>query len=200
MGARVGRIIGVMAASLIWLAGCETTSSLNPFKLASNDASKSDASMADASKTDVETTGSVRPPVGATTPATPELLGADPNDDVSLAKRYFREGSYGLAEQRFRKAVELHPKDLEAWVGLAASYDRLRRFDLADRAYTQAIRLGGPTPEILNNQGFSYMLRGDFNRARNILNTAQAKDPRNPYIQNNLRMLDEAVRKKRAIN
>ena len=50
--------------------------------------------------------------------------------------------------------------------GLAASYDRLRRFDLADRAYAQAIRSSAPTPEILNNQGFSYMLRGDYGRAR----------------------------------
>jgi Flp pilus assembly protein TadD len=31
----------------------------------------------------------------------------------------------------------------------------LRRFDLADRAYGQAIRIVGPTAEILNNQGYS---------------------------------------------
>ena len=73
-------------------------------------------------------------------PVSPELLGTDPNDDLSVAKKYFRQGSYGLAERHFRKAVELHPRDAEAWLGLAASYDRLRRFDLADRAYAQAIR------------------------------------------------------------
>jgi len=66
--------------------------------------------------------------------ATPELLGADPNNDLSVGKKYFRQGSYGLAERQFRKAVELHPKHAEAWLRLAASYDRLRRFDLADRA------------------------------------------------------------------
>lgn len=195
MGARTGRVIGITAASLIWLAGCETTSSLNPFKFASTDATNSQAK----SETEPETTGTVPPPVGDP-PARPELLGADPNDDVSLAKSYFRQGSYGLAERHFRKAVELHPKQLEAWVGLAASYDRLRRFDLADRAYTQAIRLGGATPEILNNQGFSYMLRGDFGRARTTLLAAQAKDPASPYIQNNLRLLEQAVRKKKMVN
>jgi Flp pilus assembly protein TadD len=26
------------------------------------------------------------------------------------------------------------PEDAEAWIGLAASYDRVRRFDLADQA------------------------------------------------------------------
>ena len=131
---------------------------------------------------------------------TPELLGADPNDDLSIGKKYFRQGSYGLAERHFRKAVELHPRDAEAWVGLAASYDRLKRFDLADRAYAQAIKLIGPTPEIMNNQGFSYMLRGDYRRARATLLAAQAKDPNNPYIANNLRLLDESARKAKAIN
>ena len=67
-------------------------------------------------------------------------------------------------------------------MGLAASYDRLKRFDLADRAYAQAIRLVGATPEIMNNQGFSFMLRGDYARARAMLVAAQRKDPASPYM------------------
>ena len=94
------------------------------------------------------------------------LLGSDPNDDLSLGKKQYRAKNFGLAENHFRHAVELHPNDAEAWLGLAASCDRLRRFDLADRAYAQAIKIVGPVPEILNNQGYSYMLRGDYKRAR----------------------------------
>lgn len=116
-----------------------------------------------------------------------------------MGKRHYRENSFGLAEQHFRRAVEKGPKDVEAWVGLAASYDKLKRFDLADRAYAQAIRLVGPTAEILNNQGYSYLLRGDRRRARVILLQAQAKDPGNPYIQNNLTMLDESLREGAAV-
>src|SRR5262249_18841631 len=57
-----------------------------------------------------------------------------PSDDyLRMGKVYFREGNYGLAEEKFRKAVEVTPKDAEAWLGLAASYDQLRRFDLADK-------------------------------------------------------------------
>ena len=77
-----------------------------------------------------------------------------------------------------------------AWVGLAASYDRLGRFDLADRAYATAIRLVGETPDILNNMGYSYMLRGDLVRARQKLKLAQAREPNNPTIANNLKLLD----------
>ncbi len=193
MSAKAGRVLAITAASLVWLAGCETTSSLNPFKLMS-------ASAPDGQPADPASTGTVPPPFGETKPATPELLGADPADDLSVAKKYFRQGSYGLAERHFRKAVELHPKDAEAWLGLAASYDRLKRFDLADRAYAHAIRLVGAKPEILNNQGFSYILRGDYGRARTTLMAAQAKDPANPYIRNNLQMLGEIVSKRKSVN
>ena len=108
--------------------------------------------------------------------------------------------THHLAERHFRKAVELHPRDGEAWVCLAASYDRLKRFDLADRAYGQAIKILGHTPEIMNNQGFSYMLRGEHGRARSMLLAAQSKDPKSPFIANNLRLLDESGRKAKAIN
>jgi len=112
------------------------------------------------------------------------LSGASPfgflNDDVQRGKKYFRSNNFGLAEKSFRSAVEKHPNDAGAWVGLAASYDRLHRFDLADRAYAAALRLVGPTAEILNDQGFSYMLRGDYTRAHKKLEEARAKDPSNP--------------------
>jgi tetratricopeptide (TPR) repeat protein len=126
--------------------------------------------------------------------AAPGLSGDDPNDDLQKGKRYFRNNDFGLAEQSFRRAVENHPGDAEAWVDLAASYDRLHRFDLADRAYAGAIRLIGPTAQILNDQGFSYMLRGDYARAHSKLMLAQAKDPANPYIRANLQLLDQAYR------
>ena len=73
-------------------------------------------------------------------------------------------------------------------------------FDLADRAYTQAVRLIGPTPDIMNNQGFSYLLRGDYGRARSMLLAAQAKDPKSPYIANNIRLLEESAHKAKGIN
>ena len=186
MRLRIGRL-ALGAACLLWLAGCETVSKLT----------ESLHLPASLPTVDNLLTGSTEkgPP-----PVTPQLLGANPDDDLGVGKKYFQQGSYGLAERHFRKAVELHSRDAESWVGLAASYDRLRRFDLADRAYAQAIRIVGPTPEILNNQGFSYMLRGDFRRARATLLQARAKAPDNRYIQNNLRLLDASARKGKAVN
>ena len=117
-------------------------------------------------------------------------------DDLALAKNHFRAQNYGLAEMHFRRAVESSRGNAEAWIGLAASYDQLRRFDLADRAYAEAFRITGPTPEFLNNRGYSYMLRGDIRRASRDLSEAAAKAPDDERIQNNLRTLDQRARKK----
>ncbi|WGR92961.1 hypothetical protein MTX20_34860 [Bradyrhizobium sp. ISRA435] len=66
-----------------------------------------------------------------------------PSDEpVRLGLEAYNRGAYGIAQRYFKDAVEKSPKDVTAWVGLAASYDRIRRFDLADQAYAQAIRLG----------------------------------------------------------
>ena len=135
------------------------------------------------------------PPLGVPVEAeTPGLLGSDPNDELALGKKMYRTNNFGLAEQHFRKAVELHPRDAEAWLGLAASYDRLRRFDLADRAYGEASKIVGETVEILNNEGYSYMLRGDYRRARAKLLAADRKDPGNKYVANNLNLLAASAR------
>lgn len=114
-----------------------------------------------------------------------------PSDEpVRLGLEHFNRGSYGIAQRYFKDAVEKSPKDVTAWVGLAASYDRLRRFDLADQAYAQAIRLGGVTVQILNDQGYSLMLRGNLNGARRKFQQAYALDPTNPVIINNLELLN----------
>jgi len=175
MRAGVARLL-VVAACGVWVAGCESTQ------------------LGD-------TTGTVSTnPASAGIVATgSDVLGEDPKDDLSLGKLHYKEQNYGLAEKHFRKAVEAQPKAAEAWVGLAAAYDRLRRFDLADRAYEQAIALLGPTPEILNNQGFSLMLRGDYKTAKKKLLAAKAKAPDSPFIQNNLDLLAEVSGEKKGI-
>ena len=183
---RIARIFSVAAAGL-WLAACNTTGSNDIF------------ASADPAAPPAEPMASAMVADPAAPPPAPGLLGGDPSDDLSRGKLQYRARNYGLAEQHFRKAAELHPRDAEAWIGLAASYDQLKRFDLADRAYAQAIRIVGPTVEILNNQGYSYMLRGDYARAHAALLTAQRKAPDNQYVANNMRLLAESQRTGKAI-
>ena len=114
-----------------------------------------------------------------------------PSDEpLRMGLEQFNRGNYGIAQRYFKDAVEKAPKDVTAWTGLAASYDRLRRFDLADQAYAHAIHLGGETVQILNDQGYSYMLRGDLSRARRKFEKAYTLDPTNRTIANNLTLLN----------
>lgn len=108
---------------------------------------------------------------------------------VEIGKRYYRHGQYGLAEQAFREAVEQDHNDAEAWLGLAASYDRLRRFDRARQAYDIVVKLAGRTPTVLNNLGYHYFLSGDRVRARDTLVAALRDDPENEHIRNNLALV-----------
>jgi Flp pilus assembly protein TadD len=114
------------------------------------------------------------------------------DEPLRMAIEHFNRGQYGLAERYFRDATEKAPKDPTAWIGLAAAYDRIGRFDLADRAYVYAIRLVGETTEILNNQGYSYMLRGDLGNARRKFLKAYEREPNNPTIANNLQLLNSS--------
>jgi Flp pilus assembly protein TadD len=108
---------------------------------------------------------------------------------VEVGKRYYRHGHYGLAEKAFRQAVEKDHNNAEAWLGLAASYDRLRRFDRARQAYDVLVKLVGRTPTVLNNLGYHYFLSGDRARARETWISALRADPENEHIRNNLALV-----------
>ena len=182
------------AACLLGLTGCESANKT----LAFLHFSQSETAAGNASSAPrPETTGSIA--ADAQVAAAEPLAPGDPNDDLNLGKRHYRANNFGLAERYFRRAVEKGPgdtsRDAEAWLGLAASYDWLRRFELADRAYARAIKILGPTPEILNNQGYSYLLRGDYRHAREKLAAARDLDPGNPFIQNDLDLLANSARR-----
>jgi len=187
-------LVAALCATL--LAGCDKTS--QQFEISSSDPNPYGI---EPGSPGVVTNASFAPevPADAQPVAGPGLLGRDQKDDLNIGKQHFRDRQYGLAERHFRRAVEMSPRDAEAWIGLAASYDRLKRFGEADRAYTQAIAILGPTPEILNNQGFSYLLRGDYKRARAKFFAAREKDPANPRIQRNIELMEASLREGKGV-
>lgn len=111
--------------------------------------------------------------------------------DLQAGKSQFRDANYGLAEKHFRKAVELRADNAEAWMGLAASYDQLGRFDFADRAYDQLLKVAGRQPQVVNNMGYSKLLRGDRKSARKLLMEAEAAMPGDPVVAANLALLSK---------
>ena len=46
---------------------------------------------------------------------------------------------------------------------------------------------------MLNNLGYSYLLRGNLDRSRKTLEAAYKSDPSNPYILNNIDILNQRL-------
>ncbi len=122
-----------------------------------------------------------------------ELAYVPASEPFRFGLQHFSRGNYGLAERYFRDVVEKDPNNADAWIGLAGSYDHIGRFDLADRAYRMAIRLAGETPQILNNMGYSYILRGHYAIARKYFMKAYARQPGDPTITANIALINSLV-------
>jgi len=123
-------------------------------------------------------------------PVEDPIFGSLPAEkSIEIGRRYYQHGQYGLAEQSFRQAVEQDHNNAEAWLGLAASYDKLRRFDRAKQAYDVLVKLVGRTPVVLNNLGYHFFLSGDRVRARETLIAALRSDPENEQIRDNLALV-----------
>jgi Flp pilus assembly protein TadD len=122
---------------------------------------------------------------------TPELA-------LTEARAHFRNNDFGHSAAFYKRVVELQPKNPEGYIGLAASYDQLRRFDLADRVYEALYELSGSSAQYFNNVGYSYMLRGNFKAALTNFRKAEKLDPDSIVISNNLQLLADAAAAARA--
>jgi Flp pilus assembly protein TadD len=111
-----------------------------------------------------------------------------PVSDLAQGKEQFLDANYGLAEKHFRKAVEQRPEDAESLMGLAASYDQLGRFDLAERTYQQLFKVAGRKPQIVSNYGYSQLLRGEKSKARTLFQEAAKAMPESKKIQANKKL------------
>ena len=174
---RIRRALALVVAAMC-LGGLGACSSTPQF--GSTWSAKSNAAAKAPASTVARTTGAVAQSAGH---------GTNSKDDLQRGNKYLRSNNYALAEQSFQSAVDKHPDNAAAWIGLGTSQDHLHQLDLADHAYVQAMRLVGPTVEVLNGQGYSLMLRGDYERAQKKFEEAEAKDPANPYVQANMRLL-----------
>jgi Flp pilus assembly protein TadD len=112
---------------------------------------------------------------------------------LAEGRAHFRNSDFGYSAAFYKRAVELAPGDVQGYVGLSASYDRLGRFDLADRVYASLYKITGGTAQYYNNLGYSFMLRGKLTEALANFRKAQALEPENLVIANNIQILRDAA-------
>lgn len=93
-------------------------------------------------------------------------------DPYELGKKQFAQGLYGMALKNFRVALVNQPKSLDRLNAVAATYDKLGRFDLAERYYARALGVDPDSVQTLNNIGYSFLMQKDYVSARYYLEQA----------------------------
>lgn len=80
-----------------------------------------------------------------------------------------------------------------AWSARGALADQRRDWDQADLAYDHAQKLAPDRSEVLNNRGWSRMLRGEWQEALPLLERAATLDPKSRRIADNLELARAAL-------
>jgi tetratricopeptide (TPR) repeat protein len=110
----------------------------------------------------------------------------DASDPVERGRGEILTGQYGLAIDGLTEVVTRDPGNARALTLLAVAYGQLKRFDLADRYHARALEIDPNSAVVLNNWGYSYLVRGDGRRAAGLLERAVATSDGRPIVAANL--------------
>lgn len=125
-----------------------------------------------------------------------QLLQADPNNvrnAESAGMAALMADDTDSARFFVEKAISLGKHSWRTWNTLGVLCDLQRDWDGADAAYASAEELSPGRPEVLNNHGWSLLLRGDWGPAAEILAKASKADPSSKRIANNLELATTAL-------
>lgn len=103
--------------------------------------------------------------------------------------QYLKARQYKEAKVELTKAKPFQTGDTRALMALAVAADMQGDFRTSDRAYAELMLRQTDQAALFNNMGYSYMLRGDLDKALTYLSEAARRKPDDPTIQNNLKML-----------
>ena len=124
------------------------------------------------------------------------LLQADPKDERSAERAAIASlmlGDTVRASAFVDKAIALDPSSWKAWNAKGVLCDLGRDWAGADAAFAAAAKLKPDNAEILNNHGWSLILRGQWDEALGILEQAAILDPKSGRIRNNLELAKAAL-------
>ncbi|HEX6660864.1 MAG TPA: tetratricopeptide repeat protein [Sphingomicrobium sp.] len=125
-----------------------------------------------------------------------QLLAVAP-DDSMLAERAgiaaLRLGNVALAIGYIEQATKSPNASWQAWNARGVVADLQRDWPGADVAYARASALAPDEAEVINNLGWSQLLRGDWTKAAGLFEKASARDPKSSRIANNLELARAAL-------
>ena len=124
------------------------------------------------------------------------LLAVAP-DDTMLAERAgisaLKTGKVDLAIELLNRSIKWPAASWHAWNARGVAADYKRDWVTADESYAKAASLAPDEADVVNNQGWSYLLRGDWKKAVGYFERAAARDPKSVRIGNNLELARDAL-------
>ena len=118
---------------------------------------------------------------------------SNPSLAEGAARSAFLVGDIAAARRWIAPATAHPSAGWNAWNLCGAIADSAGDFDRADRCYEKARELAPGRPQVLNNQAWSYLLRGHWAEAGELLRDAAGADPANPVIRANLDLAEAAL-------
>lgn len=125
-----------------------------------------------------------------------ELLSAHPQDAELLERASisaWRSGNVEAAAELTERATAFPDATWKVWNARGAIADLRHEWTQADEAYDMAAGKAPERPEILNNRGWSLVLRGEWAAAVGYFEQAAALDRHSTRIANNLELAREAI-------
>jgi Flp pilus assembly protein TadD len=104
-----------------------------------------------------------------------------------------RLGDLAQGEKLLDRATTYPTATWRAWNAKGVAADYRANWPVADQAYAQAARLAPDRAEVLNNIGWSLLVRGQWRNALAKFEQAAAIDPKSPRIAANLELARAAV-------
>ena len=124
------------------------------------------------------------------------LLAADPTNPV-LAERAgisaLKVGNVATAVVLIDRSTKSPKASWRAWNARGVISDMQQKWEAADTAYAEAAKRAPDEAEVISNQGWSQLLRGNWNQAVGLFERAAQLDPHSPRIANNLELARGAV-------
>lgn len=113
---------------------------------------------------------------------------AEPSADlhVAVARMAENSGDLGKAEQHYREALNLEPKNAAALMGYAHMLDRQGKLAQATKLYRMAVETEPNNPTAHNDLGICYARQGNLNQAVASLEKAIELHPKRARYRNNL--------------
>ena len=122
---------------------------------------------------------------------TGDLLYATPHyPQYNLGRAYYGKKQYAMAEQHFKRAVEMEPNFSQALWGLGQVYLATGRVNQAVAALTAAIQISPEFAQAHFDLGRAYLMMRNYRRAKEAYATAAALNPDSKIGREAKRMLD----------